>query len=208
MQLDYYYVLATEKFDQYKFSERISDQFFQYNNSDKFHIYRDSNKKLNLFGDVIAITLSYIGKNIPKQFSNLKYFIVKSHNYSKKSAIEVKKWLERTKTETNSNNDSEFSLYTRENTFARFTLLAKMIYDFSNYSFNSYNYSFIVHMWILIYRKARVNKSLQNDLRYKYWSEVLNYFLIPDAKFKYVDNNSYFNYISSLLKYRFNYNIQ
>ena len=155
-------------------------------------------------GDVIAISRSYIGKNIPERLGNLKYFVAKSHNYSKESEKEVNKWLERTKAETKSSGISVFDLYTWEQRFGRFTSRGRMIYDFFNYSFNPSNCRFLFEMWVSIDRKDRVNKSLQKDLMSRHWPEILNYPFNPDAKFKFVENNSFLYYIGSLLKYKFN----
>lgn len=174
----------------------LENSWTYYNSPFKDHYF--------LNGDVIAISRSYIGKNIPEKFANLKYFVAKSHNYSKESEIEVKKWLDRTKAETKSSNISLFDLYTWEQRFGRFTSRGRMIYDFFNYSFNPSNCRFLFEMWVSIDRKDRVNKSLQKDLMSRHWPEILNYPFNPDAKFKFVENNSFLYYIGSLLKYKFN----
>jgi len=153
-------------------------------------------------GDIISLSKSPFGKNLPESWATLNYFITKTHNYSPIIKEYVKMWMKDTYEFSEENTVSLFDLYNWEYRLGRWLPNNIKNYDYFIDPIYIFNCRYLTELWISIPREERTNRSLHLEIIEKEWPELLNIPFNPDDKLiDKVFSNSYMFYFGSFAKY-------
>jgi len=153
-------------------------------------------------GDIISLTKSPFGKNLPENFATLSYFMTKTHNYSEEIKKYIKMWMDDTKEYSETNDVSLYDLYNLEYRLGRWMPTGIQNYDYFTERIYIFNCRYLVELWMSISKKERTEKSFHLEMIKRLWPELLEVEINPDEKI--VDkllSNSYLFYIGSFIKY-------
>lgn len=154
-------------------------------------------------GDIISLSKSPFGKNLPERLATLDYFITKTHNYSPEVKEYVRLWMEDVEQYSKANKVSKYDLFNWEYRLGRWLPNNIKNYDYFVEPIYIFNCRFLMELWVSIPKKERTQRSLHMEIIKKEWPELLNFEFNPDDKA--IDNmfsNSYLFYIGSFIKYQ------
>ena len=153
-------------------------------------------------GDIVSLTKSPFGKNLPESWATLEYFVTKTHNYSRESKEYIQSWMEDTSHYSKENNVSMFDLYNWEYRLGRWLPNNIKNYDYFIDPIYIFNCRYLIELWVSISRAERTNRSFHLELIKKEWPELLEIPFNPDDKvLDNVFSNSYMFYFGSFIKY-------
>lgn len=153
-------------------------------------------------GDIISLTKSPFGKNLPESWATLSYFITKTHNYSSEIKQYVKKWMDDTEKYAEDNNISLYDLYNWEYRLGRWLPNNIKNYDYFIDPIYIFNCRYLVELWVSISKEERTNRSLHLEMIEKEWPELMTIPFNPDDKvIDKMFSNSYMFYFGSFAKY-------
>jgi len=156
-------------------------------------------------GEVITLTKSPFGKDLPESFATTNYFITKIHNYSPEAKKYIEKWIKDTKTYSEKFNVSLFDLFHLESRLGRWLPKSIQNYDYFMNQIYIFNSRYLIELWMSIPRDERTKKSLHIEIIKKEWPELLDFEINPDERIiNKMFSNSYVFYIGSHAKYLLN----
>jgi len=201
-----YYILPREKLPK-ETNDKIIKEMDGLQNQRIFeNAYTLSKSKLSdhsfVPGDIIPLSKSNFGKNLPERLATTNYFVTKSHNYSKKSKDVIEQWVKDIESYSNSYNVSKFDLYFWESRFGRWFPNNTQNYDqFSNpvYIFNC---RYMIELWLGLDRETRMKHEVHYQIIQEEWPELLDIPINPDeSRLEKLFSTPYMYYIGSYLKY-------
>ena len=153
-------------------------------------------------GDIISLSKSPFGKNLPESWATLPYFITKTHNYSSEIKQYVKKWMDATERYAEDNNISLYDLYNWEYRLGRWLPNNIKNYDYFIEPIYIFNCRYLTELWVSISKEERTNRSLHLEIIEKEWPELMTIPFNPDDKvIDKMFSNSYMFYFGSFAKY-------
>jgi len=201
-----YYVLPLKNIPN-KLEQQIYNELNGEENDDILkNGYTYSKSKLKNYysvpGDIISISKSPFGKNLPESFANLNYFLTKTHNYSSEIEEYIQSWIDNTKEYSQNSGISLFDLYNWEYRLGRWIPKSIKNYDYFIDQVYIFNCRYLIELWVSISKSERTNRSLHKEIIQKEWPELLEFPVNPDDKLKdKLFSNSYLFYIGSFIKY-------
>lgn len=155
-----------------------------------------------LSGDIVSITKSSFGKNIPESLGTTSYLVTKTHNYSKENKAQVEQWREGVEDIYDKTNISIFDLFNWEHRLGKWLPKSMQNYDYLMNQLYIFNCRYLMKLWVSIPRAQRVEGSFHLKVIEKEWPELLDYPLNPDDKLiDSIFSHSALFYVGSYGKY-------
>lgn len=153
-------------------------------------------------GDIISLTKSPFGKDLPESRAKLNYFITKTHNYSSEIKDYLNDWMEDASPYARKSGVSMFDLYNWEYRLGRWLPNNIKNYDYFIDPIYIFNCRYLVELWVRVSRKERTERSFHLEIMKREWPELLEVPFNPDEKIiDKVFSNSHMFYFGSFAKY-------
>ena len=150
-------------------------------------------------GEIITLSKSLFGKNLPDSFATLEYLMTKTHNHTPEARNHVKIWIDHVKDSAKEYNVSLFDLFAHEHRLGRWLPNSIQNYDYFIDQIYIFNMRHLVKLWMSISKKERTKRSLHLEIIKKEWPELLNCDINPDDKIRdKFFSNSYLFYVEAI----------